>query len=292
MKSDVARSVRAKAKTNVRSIVPEDRSSVQSLSRALSLLEILAEDDDGYRLIDLSAHSGLPTPTVYRLLTTMQQKRFVYFDAEKSLWHIGAQCFSVGAVYGRRRNIVKLSTPLMRRLRDLAGETVNLGSMDEDELLVIHQVESTQMVRAISRPGARSPLANTAMGKSILAFLPESRTMEIIQAGGLQRLTQHSIARGTAFHGALSEIRKMGYAIDNEETAVGLRCVAAAVFNEFAVPVAGISIVGPSLRITRDRLEQMGQSVLQAACDLTVLNGGRLPKSLKLLIESRSQQLE
>jgi IclR family transcriptional regulator, acetate operon repressor len=280
MKSENARPLRSKRQDNVQPILREDRTSVQALSRALSLLEILGEDDDGYRLIDLAERSGLPSPTVHRLLTTMQQKRFVSFEPEKNLWHIGAQCFSVGSVFGRRRNIVERATPIMRRLRDVAGETVNLGGMDQDDVLLLHQIESKQMVRAISRPGSRSPLANTAMGKSILAWLPAERVTEVIQHGGLQRLTPQSIARGTTLHGALAGIRTRGYAIDNEETAMGLRCVAAAVFNEFGVAVAAVSVVGPTSRVTSDRVESLGQSVMAATRDITVLVGGRLPREM------------
>ncbi len=280
MKSENAKPLRGRHADNVQPILREDRTSVQALSRALSLLEILGEDDDGYRLIDLAERSGLPSPTVHRLLTTMQQKRFVSFEPDKNLWHIGAQCFSVGSVFGRRHNIIELATPIMRRLRDVAGETVNLGGMDQDDVLLLHQIESKQMVRAISRPGSRSPLANTAMGKSILAWQAAERVTEVIQHGGLQRLTPQSIARGTTLHGALAGIRARGYAIDNEETAMGLRCVAAAVFNEFGVAVAAVSVVGPTSRVTSDRVESLGRHVMAATRDITLLVGGRLPKEM------------
>src|ERR1700676_608463 len=104
---------RRRSEGNVQSIIREDKSFVQVLLRALLLLEILAEDDEGYRLIDLSERTGLPSSTVHRLLTTLEQKRFVSFQREKALWYIGAQCFSVGAVFGRRRQLTELATPAM-----------------------------------------------------------------------------------------------------------------------------------------------------------------------------------
>jgi IclR family transcriptional regulator, acetate operon repressor len=282
------RTSRNKARKNVEPIIREDRTSVQALSRALSLLEILAEDDDGYRLVDLAERSGLPAPTIHRLLTTMQQHRFVLFEPDKNLWRIGAQCFSVGSAFGPRRNMVEVATPIARRLRDLAGETVNVGGIDQDEVLLLHQIESRQMMRAISRPGSRSPLANTAMGKTILAWLPPSRATQIIQNGGLQRLTPQSIVRATALHDALTRIRESGYAIDNEETAFGLRCVAAAIFNEFAVAVAAISVVGPTQRITHDRLDSLAWNVMLAAREVTAAIGGRMPKELESVLRVRS----
>jgi len=290
MTSESLKTARARTRGNFQPIIREDRTSVQALSRALSLLEILAEDDDGYRLVDLAERSGLPAPTIHRLLTTMQQRRFVSFEADKNLWRIGAQCFSVGSAFGPRRNMVELATPIVRRLRDLAGETVNIGGLDQDEILLIHQVESKQMMRAISRPGSRSPLANTAMGKTILAWLPPARATQIIQNGGLQRRTPQSIVRGTALHDALTDIRRAGYAIDNEETAVGLRCVAAAVFNEFGVAVAAISVVGPTLRITHERLDNLSWHVMLAAREITAAMGGRLPKEMEEILRIRASQ--
>jgi IclR family acetate operon transcriptional repressor len=258
----------------------EDKSSVQVLLRALSLLEILAEDDDGYRLIDLSERTGLPSSTVHRLLTTLEQKRFVSFQREKALWYIGAQCFSVGAVFGRRRQLSELAAPAMRRLRDVSGETVNLGCVDENEMLLLLQLQSREVMRAASRPGDRSPLACTAMGKAILAAMPNTKTTEFVQHRGLRRLTPQSIARPTALHSVLEEVRRVGYAVDNEETALGVRCVAAAIFDELSMPVAALCVVGPTLRITLQRMEELGESAILAAREITIAFGGRPPADL------------
>ncbi|WP_158602096.1 IclR family transcriptional regulator [Pararobbsia silviterrae] len=274
------------ARRVVEPIVREDRTSVQALSRALTLLEILADDDDGYRLVDLAERSGLPAPTIHRLLTTLQQRRFVTFENDKNLWRIGAQCFAVGSAFLPRRDMVALATPMLRRLRDDAGETVNVGGLDQNEVLLLHQIESKQMMRAISRPGQRSPLANTAMGKSILAWLPSARATQLVQQG-LHRLTPQSIMRGTALHDALDTIRRVGYAIDNEEVAIGLRCVAAPIFNEFSEPVAAISVVGPTLRVTLDRLDDLSKRVMIAASEITTAIGGRMPADFHQLLQAR-----
>ena len=255
----------------------EDKNSVQVLLRALSLLEILAEDDEGYRLIDLSERTGLPSSTVHRLLTTLEQKCFVCFERERALWYIGAQCFSVGAVFGRRRQLTELATPAMRRLRDVSGETVNLGCVDEHDILLLLQVQSREVMHAASRPGDRSPLACTAMGKAVLAAMPDAKIAAYVQHGGLQRLTPQSIARPTALHRELQEVRRVGYAIDNEETSLGVRCVAAAIFDELSIPVAALCVVGPTLRVTMQRIEELGRTAVLAAREITVAFGGRVP---------------
>ncbi|MDB5786903.1 IclR family transcriptional regulator [Caballeronia mineralivorans] len=266
---------RRKSETNVQSIIREDKSSVQVLLRALSLLEILAEDDKGYRLIDLAERTGLPASTVHRILTTLEQKRFVCFQRERALWYIGAQCFSVGAVFGGRRQLTELATPSMRRLRDVSGETVQLGCVDEQDMLLLLQVQSREVMHAASRPGDRSPLACTAMGKAVLAAMPDSEISAFVQHGGLQRLTPQSIARSTALHSELEEVRRVGYAIDNEETWLGVRCVAAAILDELSMPVAALAVVGSTLRVTMQRMEELGRNAILAAREISVAFGGR-----------------
>lgn len=132
---------------------PGKEGAVQSVARALSLLELLGEDDEGYRLSDLSERSGLSPSTVHRLLTTMEQKRFVQFDPYTHLWHVGRQSFSVGAAFVRRRNFVAETIPFLRRIRDRTRETVNLAVAEEGEVVILTQVESREIVRAITRAG-------------------------------------------------------------------------------------------------------------------------------------------
>ncbi len=250
---------------------------VQSLARALSLLEVLGEDDDGYRLVDLAERVGLPASTTHRLLTTLEQRRFVQFDREGGLWHIGVQCFSVGAVFLRRRNLVTQSLPFMRRLRDDLGETANLGIEDQGEVVFLTQVESRQMMRAITRPGGRAPMHCSGVGKALLAALPEPDVAEVLRVHGLARLTAKSIARPAQLRQALEAVRKAGYAVDDEEHAVGLRCVAAAVYDEHGTAVAAISVSGPTARIPDGRIPEYGRAVRAAAADVTAALGGRLP---------------
>lgn len=268
---------RVPRRTNVEKIHREADGTVQSLVRALGLLELLAEDDDGYRLVDLAERAGLSTSTTHRLLTTLEQKRFVHFDRAANLWHVGVQCFAVGAAFGRRRNITALALPVMQRLRDATGETVNLGLGDQGDLVILAQVESRQLMRAMGKPGGRMPLACTAMGQAILAAMPEQDVSDYLRTYGLPRLTPNSIARPTKLHAALAEARRAGYAVDHEENAVGLRCVAAVIHNEYGRPYAAVSIAGPTVRVTLSRLPELGAQVVEASREIAVAIGGRPP---------------
>lgn len=264
----------------VEKIDREADGTVQSLVRALRLLELVAEDDEGYRLVDLAQRAGLSTSTTHRLLTTLEQKRFVQFDREANLWHIGVQCFTVGAAFARRRNVASLALPVMRRLRDQTGETVNLGLAEQGDVIFLTQVESREVMRAMGRPGGRLPLACTAMGQAILAAMSDEAISEYLSKYGLPRLTPNSIARATRLHEVLDEVRRVGYAVDHEGNAVGLRCVAAVIRNENGEPIGALSIAGPTVRIAPGRVPEIGREVMASARDVTAAIGGRaVPRS-------------
>lgn len=259
----------------------EHDGTVQSLLRAMALLEILAEDDEGYRLVDLAARSGLSTSTTHRLLTTLEQKQFVQWSREDGLWFIGVRCFSIGAAFARRRHFATLARPIMRRLRDATGETVNLGMLDQGDIVFVTQVESRELMRAITRPGGRSPLPCTAMGQALLATMSEQEVAEILRTQGLPRRTPNSIVRLTQLQQALAAARARGYAVDDEENSVGLRCVAAVIYDELRTPSAAVSIAGPTVRVTTRRLPELGAQAVAAAAEITRATGGLMPDGAK-----------
>ena len=128
---------------------------VQSVDRALSIIETLAEDDEGYRLSDLAVRTGLSTSTVHRLLATLEKRRFVHFDRYESKWHVGAQSFSVGATFARRRNFAAQAMPYLRKLRDQTRETANLAVVDDESIIVLARIESREIMRSLTKVGGR-----------------------------------------------------------------------------------------------------------------------------------------
>jgi len=265
------------AADKVDKLAREPDGTVQSLLRAISLLEILSEDDEGYRLVDLAARAGLSTSTTHRLLVTLEQKRFVHFSRDSSLWFVGVRCFSIGAAFPRRRNFATLALSFMQRLRDLTGETVNLGLLDQGDVVFLTQVESREMMRAITRPGGRTPLPCTAMGQALLSVMGEREVAELLKQHGLPRRTPNSIARPTLLNEVLAAARMHGYAVDDEENAVGLRCVAAPIFDEYRRPYAAVSIAGPTVRVTRSRVPEFGAHAIATAREITEATGGLSP---------------
>lgn len=259
---------------------PARAGQVQSLSRALSIVNALARDDDGLTLTDLAHTVGLPPSTAHRLLTTLEEERFVRFDREGSRWMVGVQSFIVGSAFLRSREIVALARPFLRQLMEESGETANLAFEDEGEAVCMGQVESRQLVRAIARPGGRVLMHGSAIGKAMLASMPPGALGAVLQRHGLPRLTERTIDTPSRLRLHLEEVRARGYAIDDEEYAPGMRCVAAPILDEHGAVAAAISLSGPTGRMTDDRLAVLGGLVRNVAGQLTAEFGGR-PQVLK-----------
>src|SRR6201989_1520305 len=175
---------------------PETRDGgVQSVDRALSILETLAEDDEGYRLSDLAIRTGLSASRVHRLLATLESRRFVQFDRTDSKWHVGSRAFTVGATFARRRNFTAQAVPYLRKLRDLTRETANLAVVDDEFIIVLTRMESREIMRSLTKVGGRAAMVTSGVGKAVLATYTDEDVGAIIHHHGMPRLTEKSIVR-------------------------------------------------------------------------------------------------
>src|SRR5215217_7257601 len=252
---------------------------VQSVDRALSIIEVLAEDDEGYRLTDLAVRTGLSTSTVHRLLATLEKRRFVQFDRTESKWHVGAQSFAVGATFTRRRNFAAQAMPYLRRLRDQTRETANLAVVDDESIIVLTRIESREIMRSVTKVGGRVAMVASGVGKAVLATYSDADVNAIICHHGMPRLTEKSIVRPGELFRELEAIRRQGYAVDDEEARIGLRCVAAVVYSDCSEPLAAISVSGMTSRVTSDRVPVLGSIVREVAAELTLALGGVMPEA-------------
>ncbi len=250
---------------------------VQSVTRSITLLNALSYYSQGLTLSELAKTVGLANSTAHRLLTTMQNERFVRYDSERSVWLIGVQAFRVGSAFVRSRDLVTIARPFMRLLMQSEGETVSLAVEDRSEIVYLSQVETQKMMRAIAGPGGRASMHCSGIGKMLLSSQSDTQLKETLSQMSLSRETSHTFTNVVDLTREIEQIRKQGFSVDDEEVAVGLRCIAAAIYDENAVPLAAISISGPTARISRERIKSLGHSVRKVASDITKELGGIEP---------------
>ena len=247
---------------------------MQSLDRAFNLMEAISEHEYGIALTDLAQRTELPPSTAHRLLKSLEQRGYLRQDEERGLWFVGVRAFVVGSAFIRSRDIVAIARPSMRRLMEDLGESVNLAVLDGGQAIYLSQVECRQMIRAHALPGGRAPLHGSGVGKALLAALAPERAAALVGDLAMPALTPNTVTKRDALLAALEIVREAGYAVDDEEQSLGMRCVAAAIHDENAEPVAAVSITGPSARVGADRIDAIGARVRAAALEITDAFGG------------------
>jgi IclR family acetate operon transcriptional repressor len=252
----------------------ENTGQVQSLCRALSILNVIANEDRGMTMTDISQRARLPLSTTHRLLTTLQHERYVRFDSEQSLWMMGVQAFIIGNSFVRSRDIIATSRPFMMALMEKSGETVNLAVADQGECIYLAQVECRQMMRVQAKPGSRVPMHSSAVGKALLSAMPESKARKFLDMRELVRGTDKTVVDFKALCKEIEQVRQNGYALDDEEHCIGLRCVASVIYDEFGAAIAAVSLSGPLARIGDERFPILGGMVNETAHAITAAMGG------------------
>lgn len=247
---------------------------VQAVDRALFLLELLSKASGGLRLSDLAREAGLAASTTHRLLTTLEERDFVRLEPQGQHWLIGQRAFTTGLAFTRWQSFIAAAGPYLRRLRDLTRETANLGILAEGEVITVAQVESREIIRAIAPPGGRTPVMNSGMGKAIVATWPDPAIEALIASHGLRPMTSHSLRSATEVMDEIRRIRRVGFALDNEEFTPGLRCIAAVVWSPLGEPLGAISVSALAQRMASRETVRIGLQVLAVAREMTAALGG------------------
>lgn len=248
------------------------QNTIKSLDRAMQVFEFLSEGQ-GRTLSGLASDLGQSAATVYRILVTLEGRGLVEFDQAEQLWHIGPRAFVIGARYLRRTSLVERARPVLRMLMEQTGETANLGVEQNGQVLFVNQVETHATIRAFFPPGTLSRMHASGIGKALMAQMDGPRIDSLLAGYELERYTAHTLTDGTALRADLEETRRRGYAVDAEERNLGMRCIAAPVFDIYGEAVAGISVSGPTSRVGLDRIEPISASVMQAAQALSAAIG-------------------
>ena len=220
---------------------------VQSIERAFGILEVMAENGGVLGLSRLSEASGLPLPTIHRLVRTLCQLGYLRQDPSRQ-YVLGPKLIRLGESSSRMLNV--WARPHLGWLVDELGESANLAMLDGDRIVYVAQVPSRHSMRMFTEVGRRVLPHCTAVGKAILAGLPPEQVRDLLERTGMPRYTPSTITDPDSFAEALQTIASRGYAIDEGEQEVGVRCVALALPD--APARLAISLSGPAARMTED----------------------------------------
>ncbi|WP_134681359.1 HTH-type transcriptional regulator BhcR [Paracoccus ravus] len=242
----------------------EDSGGVRALDRALDVLDVIGAGN-GLTLSEIAQRLDLAPSTVHRVLVTLSARGMAEADAQSQTWHVGPAAFRLGSAFMRRSGLVERARPVLRQLMEATGETANLGILNGDAVLFLSQVETHETIRAFFPPGTRSPLHASGIGKALLAHAGPASLARMIQGLRLERFTPATLCTAEALAADLAVTRARGYAIDNEERAAGMRCIAAPVLDLAGEAAAGVSVSGPLHRMGEERLKAIADAVTEAA---------------------------
>ncbi|MFI0449073.1 IclR family transcriptional regulator [Actinomadura sp. 6N118] len=238
--------------------------AVRSLERAFELLEHLADAGGEMALSELTEASGLPMPTIYRLMRTLVNHGYIRQEPSKR-YALGPRLIRLGE--GASRLLGVWARPTLAQLVDAIGETANMAVLEGDEAVYVAQVPSRHSMRMFTEVGRRVQPHCTGVGKALLAQLPEPKVRDILARTGMAAQTSHTFTDPDALVDELARIRAQGYALDDEEQEIGVRCVAVALPG--APTLTAISVSGPSARMTAETVTEIVPVMQDAAARFT-----------------------
>lgn len=248
---------------------------VKSVEKACLLMDIVSEYPQGIAITELAQQAGMYKSTAHRLLSTLIQSGYIEQDIQTSKYKLGYRLLDLGMRLLSSIDLRREAQPYLQELANISNEVVHLALLDQGEIVYVEKVESQNTIRMHSRIGKRVPVHATGLGKAILAFLPESETVTILDKYGMVRLTEHTITDKQAFLDILDQTRKLGYATDVEENELGVCCVAAPILDSNGRAVAGCSVSGPASRMTPERLKELLTVVTKTAQNISERLGYR-----------------
>lgn len=247
---------------------------VQSIDRVLDIVETLSEAPGGMALSDLAAATGLHMSTTHRMLSALADRGYACKDAATGRYRLTVRLFEIGSRVSETTDLLSAAKPLLNGLTEELQETSHLVEPDGCDVVYRYKVEPyRQMVRISSCVGQRNPLYCTAVGKSILAQMPEEQVRGIWEKTDIRAYTDTTITDYAVFLKELEQIRRQGYAFDNQEHDRGVRCVAAAVLNWEGKPAAAVSVSAPHFRMDEDAVRRIYPYLRETADALSRMMG-------------------
>jgi DNA-binding IclR family transcriptional regulator len=254
---------------------------LHSLDRAVSVLEVLGQSDTALSLAEICQRMNLHKSTAHRSLMVLERSALIE-RTQENRFRLGLKLYELGNRAVEQIDLRARVQPFFRRLSSQVGETVHLSVLQKTSVVYLDKVEPNRRVCMSSKIGTSNPVYCTSMGKAMLAFQPEDAIEQIIAKIRFVRYTHKTIGSREALLKALERVRRRGYAIDDEEIEVGVRCIGAPIFNEHHRAIAAVSVSGPASRITVQSVPAIAEHLLRCCHEISASLGLHARKKSQL----------
>ena len=257
-------------------MVKKDKSEyiIQAVSHALDLLEQFHDDVDELGVTELSKRLKLHKNNVFRLLATLESRGYIEQNKATENYRLGLKALELGQTFIKQMGLLRQAKPILEKIVEDCNETSYVAIYKEHHTVYLDVVETNLTVRVVSRVGSRLPAYCTAAGKVHMAFMSDEELDDLLSHLKFVQHTPSTIASADALKAELAKVREQGYAFDDEELDSGVRCIAAPIRDYTRRIVGAISISGPSMRISNERVDsELVPLVLKAGADLSTRLG-------------------
>jgi DNA-binding IclR family transcriptional regulator len=245
----------------------------QSLGRGLRILETVASSGGATTLAETVRRTALHRSTAHHLLQTLVSFGYLHQDPQTRGYRLTAKLFRLTARVWTPEQIGRMAEPVAAELTSLTGEGSSVAAYHNGEVTIVAKCDPGNPFRVVQQIGAKRPIHATAVGKAIVAFLPAAERAALAGQLGFERYTAQTLVTREAFDAELKRIRSAGCAFDDEEHHEGIRCIAAPIFAYTGHAVASLCIVGPKVRMTRQKLRALREPLLARAQSLSTALG-------------------
>jgi DNA-binding IclR family transcriptional regulator len=249
---------------------------IQSVERAADVLELFLTTPAELSVKEISQELALSKSTVHGIIKTLEHRGYLEQNPNDLKYRLGMKLFELGIAVENQLDVGKIARPIIESLVAELKETVHLVVLQRDEVIYIEKVEGPQTLRISSQVGKRAPIHCTGVGKAILAFQEDAEIDRILSTTALEPYTEYTLTDKEEIKKQLKTIQQKGFSVDDEEIELGLRCVAAPIFNHQGKAIASVSCAAPTMRLEDEQLSKVIQGIKQAALEISKCMGYKI----------------
>lgn len=262
------------------------------LSKALDIIECIANSDGRLRIKDIADQTAYAKPTCYRILAALTSRGFIQVDPRDHAHSLGPRFTEMAGTIAQHSDLISLASIHLKQLLDKYGESVSVGVMAGASLQTIAQSSPAQSIDSVAAIGIRKPLYCTALGKALLVYLDATSRKRVLDKIVFEKLTHQTITDQQSLESELAAIQLRGFALDDEEIVVGARCVAAPILGPQNQTIAAISVSGPTHRMTYSRLNEIAVDIVNAAKAISTSISGNKQTDVSALINLKWLEID